>query len=194
MPGTNRIYEEPSRLSQGLVVGLSVAVVAMAGWLVVTIAFPRTAATSTEDDTDATASLPAAAPADRMAASAAPDALRQPAGPAPTPTRFDWPAEFKSSAAAQSAAPPARTALPLAPEFPATLGRAAWPAGPAAPDAGSPARQPAGARAEATDAIMDVLVPQPPRAATTGKDAAAPAPRPAQQRRQKPRVESDAGQ
>ena len=52
---TNRIYEEPSRLSLGLVVVLSIAVVLMASWFAITIMLPQTAATSVEGASDAAA-------------------------------------------------------------------------------------------------------------------------------------------
>jgi hypothetical protein len=48
MPRT--VYEKPSRISQGLVVGLSAAVVLMAGWLAATIMLSNYATTSVVDD------------------------------------------------------------------------------------------------------------------------------------------------
>jgi hypothetical protein len=173
--GTNRIYEEPSRLSQVLVVVLSIAVVLMASWLAVTITLSKTAPT-----------LEDAATASDEAASL-PTTLRQPVSS--NAVHFDWPAEFASSIRTPAAAPPAQTTMPPAPEVPPAreLGRGPWP--PAAPDARDRSQQPsrhgAGAATEATDAIVDLLTPPvPPRTA-----AAAPSPRQAQaQRRQKPRV------
>jgi hypothetical protein len=179
MQGTNRIYEEPSRLSQVLVVGLSIAVVLMASWLAVTITLSRTAPTSVEGATDATA-------APDGAEASLPTTLRQPLRS--NSVHFDWPAEFASSTKTPAAAPPTQMAMPLAPESPPArdLGRGPWP--PAAPDArdrSPPPRHGAGTATEATDAIVDLLTPPvPPHAA-----AAAPPPRQAQaQRRQKPRV------
>jgi hypothetical protein len=168
MQGTNRIYEEPSRLSQGLVVGLSIAVVLMAGWLAVTITLSQTAPTSVDE------------------VESLPTTLRQPVSS--NSVHFDWPAEFASAPPAPPAPSPAPTAMPPAPEVPPArdLGRDPWPA--AAPDTrdrSSPSRPPAGAAREATDAIVDLLTPTaPPRAA-----AAQPPPRQTQaQRRQKPRI------
>jgi hypothetical protein len=178
MQGTNRIYEEPSRLSQVLIAGLSVAVVLMAGWLALKIslsqpATPAQPATTPAQDRADTA----AGPGVRTAGTAAPgpDAPRQ-----ETASVFDWPAEFAPAPA--SPPPPPRTVLPLAPELPATrdIARAPWPAAPvmAEPrDRSAPSRQASGA--EATDAIADLLAPPSPRA----KDAATSRPAP---RRQKP--------
>jgi hypothetical protein len=173
MQRTNRIYEEPSRLSQGLVVGLSIAVVLMAGWLAATVTLSRTASLDSADD-----AMAGVASSDEASL---PTTLRQPVRS--NSVHFDWPAEFASSTPPPAPAPPAQTALPLAPEAPPThdLGRAPWPV---ALDARSlPSRQVAGGAAEATDAIVDILAPPaPPR-------AAAPPSRQAQaQRRQKPRV------
>jgi hypothetical protein len=184
MQGTNRIYEEPSRLSQMLVVGLSIAVVLMASWLAVTITLSQTAPTSVEGATDATAAPDGAA--------SLPTTLRQPVHS--NSVHFDWPAEFASSAGTPAVAPPTQTATPLAPEVPSArdLGRGPWP--PAVPDARdrSLPSHGAGVATEATDAIVDLLTPPvPPRAA-----AAVPPPRQGQaQRRQKPRVvETEAAQ
>jgi hypothetical protein len=177
MQGTNRIYEEPSRLSQVLVVGLSIAVVLMASWLAVTITLSQTAPTSVEGATDATAAPDGAA--------SLPTTLRQPVHS--NSVHFDWPAEFASSTGTPAVAPPTQTAMPLAPEVPSArdLGRGPWP--PAVPDA-----RDRGLPSEATDASVDLLTPPvPPRAA-----AAVPPPRQGQaQRRQKPRVvETEAAQ
>jgi hypothetical protein len=188
MQRTNRIYETPSRLSQGLVVGLSVAVIVMAGWLAVTVTLSQSVTTSAEGATDATAS-PAG---DGTAASAAPDTLR----PAARSVHFDWPEQFASATARPSAPPPAQTALPLAPtELPVArdLGRSPWPAAvPGARDRSLPARRPAGGATQATDVVMD---PAPPPSSRTAapRETAAPTPRQAQ-RRQKSRVENEAVQ
>jgi len=50
MPRTARTYEKPSRISQGLVVCLSIAVVLMAGWLAITIMVSSYATTSAVGD------------------------------------------------------------------------------------------------------------------------------------------------
>jgi hypothetical protein len=52
MPRTGRVYEKPSRISQGLVVCLSIAVVLMAGWLAITIMLSNYATTSAVGDTN----------------------------------------------------------------------------------------------------------------------------------------------
>jgi hypothetical protein len=183
MQGTNRIYEEPSRLSQGLVIGLSIAVVVMAGWLAVTITLSQTPMTSVEGATDAAAGVPMPDGAD----ASLPTTLRQPERS--NSVQFDWPAEFASATSRSTPPPPSpvQTAMPPAAELPATrdLGRAPWLAAPDARDRSLPSRQPAGAATEATDAIVEILAPPP----TSHAAAAAPPPRPAQaQRRQKPRV------
>ena len=191
MQGTSRIYEEPSRLSRGLVIGLSIAVVLMAGRLTVTILSPNAATTAADADTDAMASMPV--PAYGALASSAPDEPRQTETPRSNSVHFEWPEEFSSPSPA-----PQRTALPLAPELPATydVGHSPWPGATTMPDARNrrtAARQPAGAAAEATDAIVGVLAPR----QHGGKETAAAAVPPARlvpPRRQKPRVESDAGQ
>lgn len=198
MQGTSRIYEEPSRLSQGLVIGLSVAVVLMAGRLTLTILSSNAATTSAEADTDATASMPI--PAYGTLAASAPDEPRQTEAARSNSVHFDWPEEFSSPPPA-----PQRTALPLAPlplapELPATydLGHSPWPVATTMPDARNrrpAARQPAGAATEAADAIVGVLAPQ--QHGVAGRETAAAAVPPARlvpPRRQKPRVESDAGQ
>jgi hypothetical protein len=189
MPETDCIYEAPSPLSQGLVVGLSVAVALMAGWFVATVTVSQTERTLVEGDSDTTANPP---PADATVAAGAADASQRHT----TSVHFDWPADFASAASA-----PPRTALPLAPEVPAArdFGPPTWPAAADARDRSLPLRQPARTASEATDAVVDILASPasslPPRSAA-GRDAtaAAPVPRPAASRRQKPRVESDAVQ
>ncbi len=203
MPGTSSIYEEPSRLSRGLVVGLSIAVVAMAGWFAATVTHSQSTAPAEGDVDNAAAVAPAAAPTDRAAASGQADATRQ--ASRPSSSVFDWPAF-------PSASPPvSQTALPLAPEAPAIRdpGRL-WPVVTPAQDARSESarsesarnepsrgesrslRQPAGAAPEAADAIVDILAPAPPPRAA-GKDAAAQPQRQTQRRQpQKPRTDSDA--
>jgi hypothetical protein len=54
MRTTGRVYEKPSWISQGLVVGLSIAVILMAGRLASTIILSRYATTSAVDDTNTT--------------------------------------------------------------------------------------------------------------------------------------------
>jgi hypothetical protein len=180
MQRTNRIYEESSRLSQGLVVGLSIAVVLMAGWLAATITLSPMA--TVEGAAEATSDAPGPA-----GAASLPTTLQQPTHS--KSVHFDWPAEFASSTATQSAAtPPAAMALPLAPEVPPTrdVGRTLWPTVPDARDRSAPSRPLAGAAAEATDAIVDILAP--PALPRAGAAAAPPPRQPQPQRRQKPRV------
>ncbi|MBO0752626.1 MAG: hypothetical protein J2P53_10960, partial [Bradyrhizobiaceae bacterium] len=124
MPGTSRtkptkpIYDAPSRLSQGLVAGLSVAVVMMAGWFVATVS--QRAATTVKADAGAAANPRTPAPA---------------AGPAtgepPASVHFDWPAFT-----AQPAPSSPRTALPQAPEISpgGDPARATWRPATPAPD------------------------------------------------------------
>ena len=184
MQRTNRIYEAPSRLSQGLVVGLSVAVVAMAGWLAITITHSQSVASSAEGAPDVTANPLG----DGSAASVAPDAPR----PAARSVHFDWPEQFASATARPSAPPPVPAALPLtSTELPVArdLARSPWPAGaPGARDRSLPPRRPAGS---AADAIVGIHAPPPPSRTPAAREAAAPTPRQAQ-RRQKPRVETEA--
>jgi hypothetical protein len=150
MQRTNCVYEEPSRLSQGLVIGLSIAVVLMAGWLTVTIVFSNAATTTGEIHTDATASTPA--PTYKAGGSRAPEGPRQTTRS--NSVHFDWPAEFASSAPT-----PPRTALPLAPELPATRdsGRSPWPAATAVPTtrAAPPRRQKARVETDAGPRAAD---------------------------------------
>lgn len=85
MPRTKVIYEDPSGLSQGLVIGLSVTIVAMAAWFGATVANSRTAATTTgqaeiEGNTDAA-----------MSASGAPASDGADTSPQQTSIHFDWP-------------------------------------------------------------------------------------------------------
>jgi hypothetical protein len=176
MQGTKGIYEKPSRVSQGLVITLSIAVVAMAGWLAATITLSQTAMTSVENAIEAGAQP--ALSTDGTEASL-PTTLRQPQS---NSVHFEWPKEFAST-------PPTQPALPLAPtELPAARdsGRAPW-ATPEVSDRSLPSRiSPA---AEPTDAIVDVLSPPSP----TRSAAATPAPPARQaQRRQKPRAETEA--
>jgi hypothetical protein len=174
MQVTAPVYETPSRLSQGLVVGLSVAVVLMAGWLASTIIFSDDMTTAAEGSTEAAASTPvaAASPADKLPGNAgiAPSgAVASSSVSGQTrPVQFDWPEEFDAKPA-----PPARTALPFAPtDLPAArdAGRATWPAAATVPDnarAFTATRQPppqagAATSTKATDAIIDLLSPPPP--------------------------------
>jgi len=60
MPRRSPAYEKPSRIAQGLVVGFSIAVVAMAGWLAMTILFSddTNTVTAIEPDIDTAGTPP----------------------------------------------------------------------------------------------------------------------------------------
>jgi hypothetical protein len=219
MPETSSsIYEEPSRLSQGLVVGLSIAVVAMAGWFVATITLSPLATVPVEGGTEAAAGgAPVTAPTDGTAVSSTADAARQPmrSVPAQAPDSgsvFDWP-QFPSGS------PPPKTVLPLAPEVPPAgdAGRM-WPVAapgqdlrtevprtevsrnepsrseqPRGESQSRSARQP-GAAPEATDAIVDILAPAPPAKSATAPQPQRQAPRRTQQKPRTDGAPSDAAQ
>src|SRR5215470_13543160 len=104
MPGTDRAYERPSRISQGLVVCLSIAVVLMAGWLAITILLSRYATTSAVGDREMTS-----APAHMENVARAPDGPRVTTGVKST-TFEPLPQDYESAAPT-----PPRSALPLAP-------------------------------------------------------------------------------
>jgi hypothetical protein len=180
MPPTNRtrcIYDPPTQLSQGLVAGLSVAVVMMAGWFVVTVSH---SATSPVKAGAAARPQTPLAPATGLAAAGAGDGLRQ----RPASAHFDWPAF-----ASQPASSPQLMTLPLARELPpgGDVARAAWLPAPDSRDRGAPS-----AAAGETGAVAGVPVPAP---ATAGRDAPAASPPPRQAlRKQKPRADGDAGQ
>src|ERR1700720_3676598 len=114
MPRTAPAYEKPSRISQGLVVCFSIAVVVMAGWLVSVVMFFDGANTMTADEADIQ-----------------PISTRSYVTNVPEPTKLGETARSNSTdleslpwvhtpVSATSSAPP-RSALPLAPfaEFPA---------------------------------------------------------------------------
>ena len=104
MQRTVRAYEKPSRISQGLVVCMSIAVVLAAGRLASTIIFSRYATASAVDDTNTT-SAPASVESVPSEPHEPPVAARvNPASFEPLP-RDD----------ASTAPTPPRSALPLAP-------------------------------------------------------------------------------
>ena len=117
MPRTAPAYEKPSRISQGLVVCFSIAVIVMAGWLIMVVMFFDGANTMTADEADIQ-----------------PISTRSYVTNVPEPTKLGETARSNSTdleslpwvhtpdSATPSAAPaPPRSALPLAPfaEFPA---------------------------------------------------------------------------
>jgi hypothetical protein len=177
MQGTNRIYEAPSRLSQGLVAGLSVAVVLMAGWLAVkiTVSPPAMPSSAAEGSTDGPAD---AASAGTVAASRGIPNVDHEA----RSVFDDWPAQFDRPPAAQSQT--SRTALPLAPELSVARDLGPWPAGPATPE---PLNRGTAARrgAETADGAADLSAPPPPSRGPAARDpgnTTAAAPRQAQRR------------
>jgi hypothetical protein len=170
MQRTVRAYEKPSRISQGLVVCLSIAVVLAAGRLASTIIFSRyaTATASAVDDTNTTS-----APASVESVSSEP---HEP----PVAARMN-PAYFEPLPRddAFTAPTPPRSALPLAPlaEPPSAAtrnpGSAPWSTATAMPDVdfrGIPAKLPP---------------PYPPPQAAEGTVTSIPVPRP------RPRLESE---
>ena len=90
MPRTGLAYERPSRVSQALILGFSLAVVVMAGWLVMMIMLPHDANTTAADPADvpAMATTPAPRIEDSVTAYDPPPAksaqLKLSVGPRPT--------------------------------------------------------------------------------------------------------------
>jgi hypothetical protein len=120
MQVSNRIYEEPSRLSQTMVVGLSIAVVLMGGWLTGKVMTAPVETTSAGGDAVPNASAPRLAEGKVSGAqrSESQNAERSKA------VQFDWPEEFTSATST-----PVRAVLPLASELPASRGVGSpWPA------------------------------------------------------------------
>jgi hypothetical protein len=166
MQRTVRAYEKPSRISQGLVVCLSIAVVLAAGRLASTIIFSRYATTSAVDATDTTS-----APVSVESVSSEP---HEPPVAAPVNAASFEPLPRDDASAAPT---PPRSALPLAPlaEPPSAAmrnpGFAPWSTATAVPDVdfrSSPAKIPP---------------PYPPPQAAEGRSVPVPRPR--------PRVESE---
>jgi hypothetical protein len=195
-----RAYEKPSRIAQGLVVCLSIAVVLAAGRLASTIIFSHYATASAVDNTNRT-SAPASV-------ESVPSEPHEP----PVAARVN-PAKFEPLPRddASTAPTPPPSALPLAPlaEPPSAATRypgfAPWSTVTAAPDVdfrSSPAKRPppdpplqalegrVGPSSEATGAIVDLLRAPPlpssaPPQAAEGRVASIPVPRP------RPRPESE---
>lgn len=132
MPRPGLAYEKPSRGSQALVIGFSLAVVVMAGWLVMMIMFSHDANTMAADPADLQATVarppppvePAAPEPIRLGAvTRPPPQPTQPSGP-PTPWPFTpystgaTPPQPAAPAAPQAVAP--RAAAPQAEPAPAT--------------------------------------------------------------------------
>jgi len=107
MPRPGLAYDRPSRASQALIVGFSLAVVVMAGWLVLMVMFSADTTTGTAD----TADLPAAPPhVENLPASAQPSSARL---LTPLPEGSAWPDPQSGPPSAGLRAPP--PAAPLAP-------------------------------------------------------------------------------
>ena len=200
MPGTDRAYERPSRISQGLVVCLSIAVVLMAGWLAVTIMLSQYATISAVGDTAMTR-----APAYMENVSREPDEPRVMTGansvyfePLPRDDPSTTPTSPRSAPALAPFVepPPAATRLPgPAPSSTATaMPDANYRSIPAPPPYFPPrAAEEARASIEATDAIADLMrlppapPPYPPPRAGENRLGAVSIPMP----RPRPRLEAE---
>jgi hypothetical protein len=187
MPRTGLAYEKPSRVAQVLVIGFTIAVIAMAGWLVMMILISHdgntmaanpadlelAAKTPPRVETTASWSLPGAAPA----------SVATPT-PAPTPDQPPQPSLGPRAVATIAALPPSAAATPAAP--PATYTTSSVPRGASdmvdrAPvDASLPQSDTAGESPEASSRIVPLPPPKPRRVA-----AAVPVPRP------RPHLDSD---
>jgi hypothetical protein len=199
MERTVRAYEKPSRISQGLIVCLSIAVVLAAGRLVSTIILSRYA-TAPAVDADTTS-----APASVQRISSEPN---EPAAARVNPTYF----EHLPRDDAYTAPTPPRSALPLAPlgEPPSAAtgnpGSSPWSMATVGPEVdfrsippklpppypllqAAEGRVRVGPGSETTDAIVDVLrAPLPPSLppqTAEGRVVSIPVPRP------RPRLESE---
>ena len=181
---TGHTYEKPSRISQALVVCFSIAVVLMAGWFAITIMFSHYGTTSAVDDTE----IATTAPAYVENVSAEPDESSV------TARLNSAYFELLSRDYAYAAAPPPRSALPLAPvaePFPAATRDPGYPAlslanvVPDVNDRKIPADEPPPARAltrALTEAAAEVVPLPPPKRSHT---ASIPIPRP------RPRIEAE---
>jgi hypothetical protein len=137
MPRTGRTYEKPSRISQGLVVCLSIAVVLMAGWLAVTIMLSNYATTSAVVDTNM-----ASAPVQMDDVSAEPE--KPGMAPRANSDYFEPPPrDFAptTSTSPRSALPPASLGEPPAAAI-RDPGYAPWSLATAAPEVSIPALSP----------------------------------------------------
>jgi hypothetical protein len=179
MQRTVRAYEKPSRISQGLVVCLSIAVVLAAGRLVSTIVLSRYATASAVNDTGTTS-----APVPVSVESVSSEPRESPVAARVDAASFE---PLRRDDAATAPTPP-RSALPLAPlAVPPSAatrnpGFAPWSAATAAPDADFRSSEPTGAIA---DLLRVPPAPYPSPQAAEGRVASIPVPRP------RPRVESE---
>jgi hypothetical protein len=130
-------YEKPSRVSQGLIVGFSVAVIIMAGWLVMMIMSSRDANTMAADPADIPPiSTPVSTPPRVLLA-------------APEPIRL--------SSATRSAAPSTASVPEPAPWPYTPYSRAATPPPAALPLAAAPVGSPAPAPTYSTSSVRDAM-------------------------------------
>ena len=175
MQRTVRAYEKPSRISQGLVVCLSIAVVLAAGRLASTIIFSRYATASAVDDTNTT-SAPASVESVSSEPHEPPVEPHEPPVAARVNSTYFEPSPRDDASAAPT---PPRSALPLAPlaEPPSAATRnpgfAPWSTATAVPDVdfrSGPGKLPP---------------PYPPPQAAEGTVTSIPVPRP------RPRLESE---
>jgi hypothetical protein len=165
MPRTGLAYERPSRASQALIIGFSLALVVMAGWLVMIIMFPGRANTMAADPAEAEAIADAQSPRLENLAIAPPRRATDATSPSqqPSPSAQSRPA---APFAVTRASPPSG-ALPLTSPL----------AQPASPDAtdfrGSAAEDP---RLDTPAIDSGEVIPLPPP--KPRRTAAIPVPRP----------------
>jgi hypothetical protein len=206
MPRTGLAYEKPSRVAQVLVIGFSLAVVVMAGWLVVAIMISHDANTMAADPAAA-----AAAGASRVEL-VAPDPIRlgalasssQAPSVPPLPAPPLWPsAPYSAGPAELQGDPPPSTLAPAAPQ--ATTPQAIMPKA-ATLQAVAPAPPPALASPTYTTSSVStkmseansILADDAPTEAQTGETAVVPLPPPKPRRvaaipvpRPRPHLDSD---
>jgi hypothetical protein len=181
---TKPTYDEPSQLSRWLVAGLSVAVLMMAGWFVVTVS--RSATTAAKGNASNAANADTAA---TLAAGTAASGTEDVPNQRSTSVHFDWPA-FASQPAPSS--PRMTLSLPPEPADGGDITHAPWlPATPVPDYRDRTASSPAAS--EQAGAVGGNLTSPPSRAAAGREVATAMPPRQAS-RKQKTRVDSDAGQ
>jgi len=188
MQTIGRAYEKPSRISQGLVVCFSIAVVLMAGWLAITIMLSRYATTSAVGDTDMTGAPVyvenvSPEPGEPRVAARVNSAYFEPlprnyASTTPTPPRSALPLASFAEPPPAATRDPGYAPSPIAPAVPGVNYRSI------------PAKEPlqAGPSIAVTDAIADLMrlrlrlppppPPYPPPHAGESRVASIPVPRP----------------
>ncbi len=200
MPRPGLAYEKPSRASQALVIGFSLAVVVMAGWLAMMIMFSHDANTMAADPADlrATAariacrgSKPAAEPEPTRLG-----AVTRPPPQAPTPSAppTSWPFTPYSTGAT-----PSLPAAPAAPQAAVPQAAAPAPASPAAGPTYTPSSVPA-AMADINDRVsIEDTLPQTETPDTAPEVIPLPPPKPRRMAsipvpRPRPHLDSDDAQ